>query len=313
MKLLDIKKILGSIAGAQYRHPLTRKLFKYFFAIVGVITGRDILTKKHNLTPWTVHILDQVKNHGFYFAQAGAFPADLLEKKNNAMREANKLIDDGLDKIKGTKDYLINLDLAKAPKEAVRSMYEFFASDEIESLASSYLGERALLVELKILVSPVLEFSQVDGSQKWHSDYDDIADLKLFVFLDDVTIDSGPLQILTKDLSRELMKKWRYRWAKEGISHNDEILPHDRAGEIVSVVGSRGSVAFVDAVQCLHRGSRNPKKPRKILYATFNTRTSFRYPPFHWLLGRKFGGSRVSPLLKIDPEGNFLTNLSINN
>jgi len=297
-----------------YRYPFTRWIFKKFFFIVAKHTGRDLAAYPVLSSPLEAEIFQQLREKGLFLAKPENFSSKFYEKQSKAMDAAMCLINEGLPKLKGTKEYILNLDLSKAPMSAIQSMYEFFSCPELEALASLYLGDKALMVELKILVSPAMEVPDIEGSQLWHSDFDDESNLKLFVFLDEVTEDSGPLQVVAKPLSCLLMDRWRYRWGKQGISHNDDIVPHEYSSEIVSLVGAAGSIVFFDSVKCLHRGSRNPKRSRKILYASFTTRSSFRFPPFHWVLGTRFAGSRLrtSPLLKLDPEETFLTDLAIN-
>jgi hypothetical protein len=308
-----IRNILIRVAGYPfYQYRSTRWAFKKFFQIIAVLTSRDLVGTQARFTPREAEILGQLKERGFFLAKPEDFPVNVQEAQKRAMKSALRLIENGMEKLKGTKEYLLNLDLTKAPAHEVESLYEFFSLSEIEALASAYLGEKALMVELKILISPVLEVLDKDGSQLWHSDYDDLSNLKLFIFLDDVTEDAGPLQVLEKSLSSLLMKNWKYRWGMQGLSHNDAIVPIENLSQTISMVGEAGTIAFVDAVQCLHRGSRNPKRARKILYATFNTRTSFRFPPFHWIFGEQVAGSRASPLLKLDPKKKYLTDLAIN-
>lgn len=295
-----------------YKYPVSRKIFKQIFRFAGKATGRDVSVPFRSLSPRHAEILSELRNQGFFFAQPRDFSPEFQGRQRAAMDQALDLIERGLATNQGSKNYLLNLDLAQAPLEAVRSFYELFASPEIENLASAYLGEKALMVELKVLLSPPTQMPDKDGSQLWHSDFDDDSDLKFFIFLDEVTEDSGPLQVIGKQASRRLMKQWGYRWGVPGISHNDSIVPAEANDQIVSLVGQAGSIVLVDAVQCLHRGSRNPRRARKILYATFNTRTSFRFPPYHWLQSKKPSGPNQSPLLHLDPRRAFITGLALN-
>ncbi len=92
------------------------------------------------------------------------------------------------------------------------------------------------MVELKILISLAVALPHHDGSQLWHSNFDDVSNLKLFVFLEDVTEDSGPLEVLSKSLSGRLMKDWGCLWGKRGVSHNDAIVPSEQQQKILPFV-----------------------------------------------------------------------------
>ena len=168
------------------------------------------------------------------------------------------------------------------------------------------------MTELKILISPSIEKINFEGSQLFHSDYDDERNLKIFVFLNDVSINSGPLEAINLADSARLMEEWNYKWGKKNISHNDSIAKSLPKEKITSFIGPKGSVCLIDSVRCLHRGSRNPIRPRKILYATYNTRTSFRFPPLNWLGLLPKINFISSPLYKLDTSLSFIDENALN-
>jgi hypothetical protein len=211
-----------------------------------------------------------------------------------------------------TKSYLHRLN--HIPDEDLYAFYQYFTDPVYLDLAARYLEDEPLLTELKLLVSPVASSNTTPpkGSQLWHSDFDDDKNLKIFIFLDDIDGNSGPLQAVNRSKSRDLMLLWNYRWGKEGVSHNDLIVPSAESSSIKTFTGESGSVCLIDTVTCLHRGSRSPARERRILYATFNTRTSYRFPPLNWLALAPRINNLSSPLLGMDPTLRFLNKSGLN-
>ena len=77
----------------------------------------------------------------------------------------------------------------------------------------------------------------------------------------------------------------------------------------------KGSIIIADTVNCLHRGSRNVRKRRILLIASFYTKTSFRYTPINWLLPKPFSDyilNLSSPLIKLDEEAKYLNKFALN-
>jgi hypothetical protein len=196
--------------------------------------------------------------------------------------------------------------------------HDFFTNKYIVDIVSKYLNDKPLLTELKLLYSPPSIDQIYSGSQLLHSDFDDTKVVKIFVFIDGVDEDSGPLQLVNKEITKKIIKLSKYRWgqiSRKYKSHDDNLLElisdTEDKEKITSLIGNRGTVVLADTVNCLHRGSRNPIKPRRILYATFSTRTSFRFPPINWLINNNNTILKSSPLnlYKNEWGSDFVTNI----
>ena len=80
--------------------------------------------------------------------------------------------------------------------QKIKTLYDYVTNEFFLNIASQYFGEKPLLVELKVLVSPPSSESNLKGSQLWHSDFSDTKLLKIFIFIEDVDSNSGPLEII---------------------------------------------------------------------------------------------------------------------
>jgi len=192
--------------------------------------------------------------------------------------------------------------------------YKYFTRDFFINLAGYYLNDKPLLTELKILVSPISapEDKPYEGSQLFHTDFDDQSNVKVFVFLDDVDSNSGPLQALNRDLTSRIIYASGYRQTGKSVTHSDDILPASMSHAIQTFVGPVGSIVLIDTDACFHRGSRSCSKERRVLYATYNKRTSFRFPPLNWIgLAPKLN-TYSSPLIRLDPTLSFLNVHALN-
>ena len=295
-----------------HRSPFSRRLFKSFFIRLQLATNRKIAPKKMVFS----NLLHSTENHlnqkGFCFIPQESLTDEMLDSHTNVIHEALEIANStDLVNPSLTKKYLHRADLTCVSAQKIKTLYDYVTNEFFLNIASQYFGEKPLLVELKVLVSPPSSESNLKGSQLWHSDFSDTKLLKIFIFIEDVDSNSGPLEIICKEETNGLLSTYDYRWGVIGFSHNDSIAP-DNSQKIHTMTGDKGSIVLVDTVACLHRGSRNCTKTRKILYATYSSRTSFRHPPWNWLGFSSRPQPYSSPLLEIDPNLDFINEIAIN-
>ena len=255
----------------------------------------------------------QIDKNGFHILKNNQADKNIKNHKQ-IINICNKIISYKINFLKNEKSYLKTIDMTKINNDTLKKIYKYITQEYFINIANKYLKSKPHLVELKILISPVLNKKEkLSGSQEWHSDYDDERNLKLFIYLDDVSNENGPLQLINKHTSQIIFNKKNYKWGNKN-SHCDTLVEKQYDNEIIKLTGSKGDIVFVDTVSCLHRGSRKVQKERKILYATFNTRSSFRNPPFHKFLSLiKFQPNKyTTPLLDLDNEIKFLDENAIN-
>jgi len=306
-----------------WQSPFRRKLHKFLFKLIAHFSGRNLIASKigsisiegdTNKCLWNFEkCRREMEENGFYFFSSN--PDAFDAHHNQVIKRANKIISNNLEKISAspTKNYLHRV--RDIEKDDMAFFYNYFTNQEYLKLAALYLNDMPLISELKLLVSPSFSskaMNSLQGSQLFHSDFDDERILKVFIFLNDVDESSGPLQAIRSRVSKKLMKACNYRWGSSGLSHNDNIASEIDPNNIKSFIGPSGSICFIDSVNCLHRGSRNPTRERRILYASYTTRTSFRYPPLNWIGFLPKTNTVSSPLLKLDPQEMFLNNHALN-
>jgi hypothetical protein len=310
MIMLIVKRILRI---KWHRSPYSRNFFKLFFSVLQFLTNRKFAHQTivdNKFYP----IVNRLKKSGFELLSPKTIPLELLHDHGKAVEVALEIASQtDIVQPSLSKQYLHRANLNKANSQSLKILYDYVTNEFFLNIASQYFCEMPLLVELKVLVSPPAPSNNtsLEGSQLWHSDFSDTKLLKIFIFLEEVDSDSGPLELISKQDTKELLSSYNYSWGVVGVSHNDSIVP-DNSSKINSMTGDKGSIVLVDTVACLHRGSRNCKKTRKILYATYSSRTSFRHPPWNWLSTSSSPHPYSSPLLEIDPNLDFINEIAIN-
>lgn len=168
------------------------------------------------------------------------------------------------------------------PRDLVnnRDILLYGLSDELVVPAANYLGLLPVLPFIFIWRSLPSKTEQ-KGSQLWHLDHSDTRQIKVFVFLDDVTANNGPLCLIPASRSQQVRRKLRYNW------HNRRRIPDaemykllDPNTDVVSITGRKGTAVCVDTSRCFHYGSRLREGMRHILLYRYMTYTSFITNPF---------------------------------
>ncbi len=139
-----------------------------------------------------------------------------------------------------------------------------------------YLGTLPTLGALGVMYSP--NHRNVAGSsQYFHLDGQDIRSLQVFIFLDDVTSENGPLCLLPAAVSERVLRRLKYRKTEGQRRVSDEAVAScvDLDKETRVLTGKKGDVLVFDGDRCLHYGSRVATKPRRILHLFYMTQFGF--------------------------------------
>jgi hypothetical protein len=172
---------------------------------------------------------------------------------------------------KSKKPYLLkvlNTRTLSAQSEIVKLAFD----SHLLRVAAEYLGCVPTLTYVDIWYSPNDTTAQLDGSQLFHLDHEDLTQLKCFVYIDDVGASQGPLRLLNAAASAELVRRIDYR-----TTESEKRVPDDQlAGEpVFTATGQKGSTLFADTSRCFHAGSRGGGKPRLAIVYQYLTPYAF--------------------------------------
>lgn len=177
---------------------------------------------------------------------------------------------------------------------------EFLLSDAVINTAIGYMGRVPILSEVQLLWSPVNETSV--KSQQYHFDTEDYRQLKIFVNIEDVTEESGPLTLVSSRQSEQIKALTGYGGGRRTRLTDELVEENLGKGEQVSVIGPAGSGIVCDTSRCLHFGSRGNKRERLVLLIQFMDFFAPKVEPVDW--------SKAE--LGVIPPANDLRRLALN-
>ena len=128
---------------------------------------------------------------------------------------------------------------------------KFASSNQLLSIISTYLGTVPIIGDIRLWVST--KNDKVESSQKLHIDQEDYRQLKLFLYIEDVTSSQGPLTFFPASKRDSIFKI-----AQEPFNrvHDHEVGKNFLEEEIIEFSGNAGDIAFLDTSRCFHFGSR---------------------------------------------------------
>jgi hypothetical protein len=164
---------------------------------------------------------------------------------------------------KEKKEFLINLmrgqDLIDHPEILKLALH-----DEILSAVTRYFDQAPRLFNLYMWWSPPNQ--SLKGSQLYHYDHRDTRQAKVFINLNDVTDESGPLHFIK---ASDCLKVDAGIGYSQDRYTDEEVYSCMPESNVVVAKGKAGTAFIVDTARCLHYGSRGNSLDRLILMVSF--------------------------------------------
>lgn len=148
--------------------------------------------------------------------------------------------------------------ICQNPHKAVPVLTEV-ANIELKPLADAYLGANSVLLNTALLLSFPSQKKNYNVDYGFHYDIDDYRFLKVFFYLTDVNLDSGPHEIILESHHSNAFLRFFNR-RLNGV-------PQRFKDKVHTILGPAGSGFFEDTY-CYHRGS-DPQRPRLMLQLEF--------------------------------------------
>jgi hypothetical protein len=154
----------------------------------------------------------------------------------------------------GSKPYLMDTNVCGLDRSS--ALLRFALDPVVLATVAGYLGMTPRLVSIAILESRA-QPGTPSGSQLFHSDYEDVRQVKIFLNCSDVRSENGPLHVIPAQQSRRVKDAIGYKYGGAGFRVPDSVvaglLPSE---EIIELTGPPGAVTFIDTSSCFHYGSR---------------------------------------------------------
>jgi len=121
-------------------------------------------------------------------------------------------------------------------------------------------------------------YSKADGrevsTRRWHRDREDISQVKIIIYVNDVDVDGGPFEIVHPLAQKILDQRLPWRYSIVSDTQLKSAVSAVRATKpIRSFTGARGTVLFVDTARCHHHGKPPTKRDRAAVFYSFFNRS----------------------------------------
>lgn len=134
-------------------------------------------------------------------------------------------------------------------------------------LVGRYLEGLPILYRINLLDS-ANDVLQEGSSQFFHIDPEDFRQLKIFLLVDDVDADAGPLHLLSADASDAVRVARRHG---HGRIADDEVMSIAPPEALTPCTGPAGALAIGDTSRCFHFGSRPGRRRRYVVMYQYLT------------------------------------------
>ena len=137
-----------------------------------------------------------------------------------------------------------------------------------------YLGMLPILFSIDISRAnkrEILDYS----SHLYHVDPEDITQMKVFIYINDVDENTGPFTALPANVSADVIQHFNYR---RGRLTDEAVYEFTGNGKELSCTGQKGTATFCDTTRCLHFGGRTIDKTRYMLTLMYALPTSTWFP-----------------------------------
>ena len=268
-----IKELVVNPGRAARRWPAAQKAYKAISDAVTVARRRRLRDLASRL-PRPGLDLVVPRDTGLRVVTPGAFPsaARLVARCRTLL--------DSQERRAAKKAQLVSL---MTPREIgqLPEFVDFCLDPSILGIASAYLGELPILGAVEFWYSRPIE-GDYTNSQLYHADLDDVQQLKVFLFVSDVDLESGPLTVLPANVSARVSTAVGYRPASGRVRIDDaQIRPLLSPGEEIVLTGPSETIAFVDTSRALHFGSRVSSRDRYVVMVQYLGLTNYMRNPFY--------------------------------
>ena len=231
----------------------------------------DLVSESKQRAKW-----DIPRDDGFRIFPPGTCPEvdELMQDARDAVAKTTR------DEAKTNKSQLIQriLDMKQLSHDSLQ--VRFALREDILDAITVYLGVAPVIEDIDIWHSISRSEDVWDNSQLWHCDSIDVAQIKIFVYSNDVLPESGPLTVINAKASKRIRDTLDYKFIGESRVPDEEINKLVGPEDIHPITGPAGTCVFVDTSRCFHYGSRvqGGASSRIITLYQYLSPTAFLFP-----------------------------------
>jgi hypothetical protein len=150
-------------------------------------------------------------------------------------------------------------------------LLKFLTNKNLITVIANYLKIMPWLYSADIWISHATD-TVPSSSQNFHMDWEDHRIIKLFLFLDEITDEHGPLSFVNANNSKKVINYYKERYERNLVSErltDEQVYEVVDRSDLISLTGPRYTTGLVDTCNVLHYGSRPSKYPRIMLSCMF--------------------------------------------
>ena len=293
----------------RYKNKFLRNLYFQLSKFMHFKTFYSRVYKKKNLNliTDTLELINKVEGYKLIkytkLTQKISNINQVLEKINYDVKKIDRQKlscsspNEGIIKLKSSKDF-----------DHESPELKFVTNKYLIEIVSRYLNCLPLLTNLSLWFSPNDKFFE-NSSQEYHLDHEDYRQVKGFLYLNDVDLHTGPMNIINATESNNIQKLINYKMTKSNKRINDKVIKDLKKDIVITencMTGKSGDLLLCDTSSCFHFGSRIGNKPRFIL--------AFQYvTPFGFSMDWNWRDSEKLPFKDIKLEANSLVGKVLGN
>lgn len=154
--------------------------------------------------------------------------------------------------------------------EIINNIYikNIITDNFILNIVQDYLGCKPILSQVNFWIS---NKAPIDGTQKFHQDRDDIRFIKVFIYLNDVSLNNGAHYYVKGSLN-----DLKFPDSSYNVSHRieDTFINNNYKENVIAIQGKKGSIIFEDT-SGFHKGSEVKEGYRFMLQLQYVASTQY--------------------------------------
>jgi hypothetical protein len=150
------------------------------------------------------------------------------------------------------------------------NLFQWGLNEKILTIVENYL-QLPIAYDGPIFVRSRADGKEV-GARKWHKDREDRHVLKVCVYLNDVQSEGGPFECLHPIANEPIYNLFQNQYKLLSDKALKTLLPSPDDKLIRTLVGSKGTVIFVDTALYYHRGKPPTQQSRTAIFFSYFSR-----------------------------------------
>ena len=238
-------------------------------------------TKKREKFKLNKNFYLAVKNDPEYIDLAKSIKNFINEKKiNDILNNKEKYLKDNSKRSSDLTNFKFDIN-DELPNSLKEKILKFAISEKNFSTAANYFGVIPTISLISLHINTPVQNEKERGSMLWHKDDFGFKCLDLFLTIDQLNDDNGPLYYLKNGSKLGSLSKIENiienpRYGERNKVKVDEFNKIYKETEIGKFVGNSGDAIFIDSCSTYHRGGYCKLKHRIMLRITYQTRDSIR-------------------------------------